>query len=95
MDCRQVSFSGHAVRRMFERSITRAEVLAAVAMGETIEAYPDDVPFPSILLLARVQQRVLHLVVAQDRESGDCYLVTVYPPDPALWEPDFRMRRSS
>jgi hypothetical protein len=41
------------------------------------------------------QQRVLHLVVAQDRESGDCYLVTVYPPDPALWEPDFRTRRSS
>jgi len=58
MDCRQVSFSGHAVRRMFERSISRAEVLAAVAMGETIETYPDDVPFPSVLLLARMQQRV-------------------------------------
>ncbi|MEA2560496.1 MAG: hypothetical protein QOH06_2000 [Acidobacteriota bacterium] len=95
MDCRQVDFSGHAVPRMFERSITLDEALAAIAAGEVIEEYPEDVPFPSVLLLARIQKRVLHAVVAKDRESGSCYLITVYPPDPALWEPDFRTRRPS
>ena len=93
MDCRHVNFSGHAVRRMFERSIAMDEALDAIAAGEVIEEYPDDVPFPSILLLARIGARALHVVVAQDRESGNCYLITVYPPDPALWEPDFRTRR--
>lgn len=78
---------------MFERLISRDQALAAIAAGEAIEDYPDDVPFPSVLLLARVEGRALHVVVAQDRESGRCYLITVYPPDPDLWEPDFRTRR--
>lgn len=95
MDCRKVDFSGHAIRRMFERFISLDEALAAVAAGEVIEEYPEDVPFPSVLLLARIQKRVLHVVVAQDRESGSCYLITVYSPDPVLWGPDFRTRRSS
>ena len=95
MDCRQVHFSGHAIRRMFERSVTRDEALVAVAQGELIAEYPDDIPFPSYLLLAWIQERALHLVVAQDPESGHCYLVTVYFPDPDLWEPAFRTRRSS
>lgn len=95
MDCRHVAFSGHAVRRMFERSIAMDEALAAIAAGEVIEEYPDDLPFPSVLLLARIQRRILHAVVARDGESGNCYLITVYPPDPALWESDFRTRRPS
>jgi hypothetical protein len=95
MDCRKVDFSGHAVRRMFERSIALDEALAAIATGEVIEEYQEDVPFPSVLLLARIQKRALHVVVAKDRESGNCYLITVYPPDPALWEPDFKTRRLS
>lgn len=95
MHCRRVDFSGHAVRRMFERSIAMDEALAAIAAGEVIEEYPEDTPFPSVLLLAWIKERALHAVVAQDRESGNCYLITVYPPDPRLWEPDFRTRRTS
>lgn len=71
------------------------EALAAIAAGEVIEEYPEDMPFPSVLLLAWIKERPLHVVVAQDRESGNCYLVTVYPPDPDLWEPDFRTRRAA
>jgi hypothetical protein len=80
---------------MFERSIARDEVLSAVKLGELIDEYPDDEPFPSFLLLARVRERVLHLVVAQDPQSRQCYLVTVYAPNPDLWELDFRTRRTS
>lgn len=95
MDCRRVDFSGHAVRRMFKRSVGRDEVLDAIAGGEVIEEYPDDTPFPSYLLLARTQERILHVVVARDRDHGHCYVVTVYPPDPDLWEPGFRTRKAS
>lgn len=70
MDCRVVDFSGHAVRRMFKRSVARDEVLEAIAVGEVIEEYPDDTPFPSYLLLARSRDRVLHVVVARDRGAG-------------------------
>lgn len=80
---------------MFERSIRREETLAVIAAGEVIEDYPDDVPFPSVLLLSWIEGRALHVVVARDPETGRCYLITVYPPDPALWEPSFRTRRPS
>jgi hypothetical protein len=66
MDCQEVKFSGHAIRRMFERSITRDEALSAVEVGELIAEYPDDEPFPSFLLLARVRERILHLLWEPD-----------------------------
>jgi hypothetical protein len=94
MRCDQIVFSGHAVRRMFERRIGKEEVSAAVASGEVLAEYPDDVPFPSVLLLATVSGRALHLVVAEDASNRTCYIVTVYPPDPALWNPDFKTRRA-
>ena len=95
MRCDRVVFSGHAVRRMFKRRISREEVLEAIARGETIAEYPEDEPYPSVLLLATVGGRVLHIVVAEDAGSGTCYIVTVYLPDPGLWSPDFRTRRTS
>ena len=93
--CKRLVFSGHAVRRMFERSIGRDEVAAAVASGEIITDYPDDTPFPSVLLLSVVGGRPLHVVVGEDAGSGTCYIVTAYPPDPELWNPDFKTRRTS
>lgn len=36
MDCKRVVFSGHAIQRMFERAISRDDVLAVIAQGETI-----------------------------------------------------------
>jgi len=78
---------------MFEWRIGRDEVLRIVSSGEVIAAYPDDAPFPSVLLLATVKGRVLHAVVAEDAANRACYIVTVYPPDPAMWSSDFRMRK--
>jgi hypothetical protein len=95
MDCGEVVFSGHAVRRMFERRISRDDVVQAVAAGEVIAEYLDDTPFPSFLILATVNRRVFHLVVAEDGTGRKCHVVTVYLPDPDLWNPDFKTRRSS
>jgi Domain of unknown function (DUF4258) len=47
----KITYRVHAVRRMFERRITDADVANALAAGEEIAAYPDDQPYPSRLLL--------------------------------------------
>jgi len=52
-----VVYRVHAVRRIAERDISRAEVEQAIAQGETIESYPDDKPYPSRLVLANVKGR--------------------------------------
>ena len=44
-------FRIHAIQRMFERSVTRADVREVLATGEVIEQYPDDTPYPSRLIL--------------------------------------------
>lgn len=58
-----------------------------------IASYPDDRPFPSALILGYEQNEPIHLVVARDPASGICFVITVYRPDPALWDEDFRTRR--
>ena len=95
MDCSDVLFSGHAVTRMFERGLTRDDVLIAIRQGEAIANYADDRPYPSQLLLAHSDTRPIHVVVARDSMSGNCFVVTVYLPDPALWSDDFKSRRTS
>jgi len=94
MECATLRFTGHALRRMFERELGRDEVVAVVRQGEVIIRYPDDRPFPSQLLLGFVDDCPVHLVVARDPDSGVCFVVTAYRPDPAVWMPDFRTRRS-
>ena len=44
-------FRVHAIRRMFERKISVADIRQVLGAGEVIEAYPDDKPYPSRLLL--------------------------------------------
>jgi Domain of unknown function (DUF4258) len=95
MDCNAISFSGHAIQRMFERAITLDDVRIAMSMGEVIADYPEDVPYPSVLVLAIVAGRPLHVVAARDGETGHCYVITAYIPDPALWGDDFRTRRAT
>ena len=55
MNCESVVFSGHAVRRMFERAIGESDVKTVLQAGETIARYEDDSPFPSELLLGFVE----------------------------------------
>jgi hypothetical protein len=90
---RQLIFRAHAIRRMFQRRIGVAEVRAIVERGEVIEDRPDDLPYPSRLLLGAVRSRALHVVVADDAASATAIVVTVYEPDPALWQPGFKRRR--
>jgi len=78
---------------MFERGIDVDDVLDVIRTAETIEEYPDDLPFPSQLVLGYVRGRPIHAVVARDAETGRCFAVTVYEPEPGRWSLDFRRRR--
>lgn len=91
--CRAYYFSGHAVQRMFEKNISKEDVLTVIANGSVIATYSDDKPFPSFLKLGFVNERPIHVVFAVDEESGTCHVITVYPPDPDLWNNDFKSRR--
>lgn len=93
MDCSSVHFSRHAIERMFQRSIPPDEIFECIRSGEIIANYADDLPYPSALLLNFTQQTPLHVLVARDDQTGSCYVVTVYHPDPELWGSDFKTRR--
>ena len=86
-------FRSHAIRRMFERDVSIEEVRAVVSSGEVVEDYPDDVPYPSRLLLGSSGGRPLHVVAAFNPAEDEIVVVTVYEPDPAQWEPGSRRRR--
>lgn len=93
MECARIVFSGHAIRRMFERGIGKAEIACAISSGELILDYPEDSPYPSRLLLAFVGGRPLHVLVAMD-DDRSCYIITCYEPAEALWNPDFKTRKA-
>lgn len=93
MECQEIKFSSHALKRMFTRRVAVSEIKKILQFGEIIENYPADSPFPSCLLLGSIDDRSLHVVVAKDMESGLCIIVTVYIPDVVLWQDDFKNRR--
>jgi hypothetical protein len=86
-------FTRHAERRRMQWAFAVEDVRAAVTIGEAIESYPADTPYPSRLVLAWVKRRPIH-VVAADMSTEDIIIVTMYEPDPALWDATFRIRRS-
>lgn len=94
MDCAGLHFSRHAFERMFQRGIDPDAMAQLLATGEVIAEYPDDQPFPSTLLLGFHADLPVHAVVARDSVTGHCHLVTVYRPDPAIWDETFKKRRS-
>ncbi len=80
---------------MFQRRISDADARLVVKTGETIENYPDDTPYPSRLILGFAGKRPLHVVIAENIEDNEVIIITVYEPDPILWESDFRRRKQA
>lgn len=74
--------------RIFEH-----EVYEAVCAGEVIEEYPEDKPYPSVLIFGRtISDRPLHIVCAYNMEENLSIIITVYQPDPELWI-DYKRRK--
>ncbi len=88
-------FRAHAIQRMFERRVSQADVRAVLDIGEAIERYPEDMPYPSRLVLGWIGSRPIHVVAADNVGAQETIVITVYEPDPEHWEPGFRRRRQS
>jgi len=95
MDRDRLVFTGHAIRQMFARQISGDDVQFVVNDGATIAAYLDDNLYPSRLILGFVNKRHIHVVFAYNSSEQAGYVITVYEPNPKLWEGDFRTRRST
>jgi hypothetical protein len=84
-------YSQHALQRMIDRHITRAEVEQAITTAEMIEDYPLDKGGPSCLIYGETEgKRALHVQVSA---APSVKIVTAYEPDPAEWE-NLRVRKS-
>ena len=94
MQCVSTTFSGHALQRMFSRSIGIADVKKVLENYELIAEYPKDMPHPSRLILDWVNAKPLHVVASQNTEDYACYIITAYIPSLELWLEDFKTRRS-
>jgi hypothetical protein len=90
-------FTDHARREMEAEPlgmIRIEEVLQALDRGEILEEYPDDVPYPSCLVLGRTATgRPIHVVCAPVAAEQRVIIITTYQPDPARWDEEFRHRR--
>lgn len=87
-------FRVHAIQRMFQHRISEEDIRYVLEGGETIKNYPDDMPYPSRLVLGWLASRPVHVVAADDVESGKTFVITVYEPDPKLWNSGFRRKES-
>ena len=94
MTCKDVLFSDHAITQMFKRNISVDQVKQVIEIGETIADYPTDKPYPSCLMFAYTGNRPIHIVVGNDEENSRCIIITAYEPDPTIWEPGFKLKRS-
>lgn len=67
----------------------------AIKNGEILEEYPEDKPYPSALIFGTTSvNRPLHIVCATNEKENQAIIITVYQPDPELWE-EFRRRKPS
>lgn len=62
--------------------------------GKEIEDRASDFPYPSRLLLGRRGTRPIHVVAAEDAADNETIIVTVYEPDPDLWDPGFEKTKA-
>ena len=62
--------------------------------GEIIERYPDAQPYPSCLVLGWLASGdPLHLVCSRGSVEPALRVVTLYEPEDALWESDYKTRK--
>ena len=87
----RIRITDHADEEAQADSVSVPKALAGVAVGEIVEQYPDDKPYPSCLIYSEYEGP-LHSVWAYNKANSWAVLITVYRPDPNRWI-NFRLRR--
>jgi hypothetical protein len=85
----QIFFSDYARKRMFERRVHVAEVVAVLRGEDVVEDYGDG----RYVVLGWIGSRALHVVAEDDAIAQATTVVTVYEPDSANWKSGYRERK--
>lgn len=84
----------HATIVRLERGITIATLERVLLTGEIIERYPEDQPYPSCLVLGWLASGdPLHVVCSRGNVEPALRIVTLYEPEDALRESDYKTRK--
>jgi len=94
MNVKMLVFRIHALQRMAQRDISPDDIRQSLENGRVVEDYPDDKPYPSCLVLGWIGKRPLHIVIAENTESRETIVITVYEPDSIKWMSGFMRRKS-
>lgn len=94
MHCENIEISRHALKKSLDRGLSLADAIEVVKNGEVITKYSDTKPHPCFLMLGFVGKEPLHIVVAKDEVTEECWLVTLYVPDISIWNDDFKTRKN-
>ena len=87
-----IAITKHGKNRLTDRGISVADIINAIAYGEIIRKYEDDLPLPSCLVLGKsLNGNPIHVVISHDNEF--IYLITAYYPDPELWDEGFKNKK--
>ena len=87
-----VVLTQHVLERIRQREVEKDDLLNIIMIGEIIEQYPNDFPFPSCLILGYSRKgEPLHIVCGLGKNK--VWVVTVYIPDPSEWEADLKTRK--
>ena len=85
----KVLYSRHAKFEMEHEEfgvIFDFDIAEAIENGMVIEDYPQDSPFPSVLIFGEtVKGRPIHVVCGYDGNEDRTIVVTTYEPDPEKW----------
>jgi len=77
----------HLLTRMRQRRIRLQDIKRTIEIGEIIEQYPDDYPFPSCL----INGENMHIVCGAG--EGRLYIITAYRPSLMQWEVGGKTRK--
>ncbi len=86
----KILYTQHARNEMINEKfgqIYETEVNESINNGVIIQEYPDDEPYPSVLIYGNTEsKRPIHVVCAYNQEENIIVVITAYQPDPNLWE---------
>ena len=84
----------HATIARLERGVTITEIERVLLNGEIIERYLGAQPYPSCLVLGwLISGDPLHVVCSRGNIEPALRIVTLYEPEDALWESDYKTRK--
>ncbi len=86
-----IQMTDHVYKKSRQRNIKFDDIKRCIMYGQIIEDYPNDFPFPSVLILECSVGKPIHVVAGVG--DGLLWIITAYFPDEEKWENDYKTRK--